>query len=179
MVNSSHIIRELTRYMSDHRSEIDILLPLFDSLKEHVQAGRCPHRDGCPSVKAGAVVVDERGQALFFWTGTGWGFPEVPPHRSDSTLGFTALRAVMEQTGIFDVWPVEGVEHPLVIDVDSAGPHDGPAAVKFGFRYVYRTDSAFLAPVMGRLGVEWRPVSEIQSPRLRHRVLNSIHFQRS
>ncbi|MEV7088976.1 NUDIX hydrolase [Streptomyces sp. NPDC093085] len=177
-VEASAIIKELNHYLLGHPDETSATMPLFDALLDHSRQGVCLHHGSCPVVRAGAILLDERGRALALRYGAAWGFAEGAPAPSDQSLSRTASRVLQEFAGVAEVWTAPGEEGPILVDTSPAAPEDG-RRTRFGFRYLFRTHSRVLVPAMAALGrARWTSLDEIGPPRLRHRLQDRMAVSR-
>jgi hypothetical protein len=98
---------------------------LWQMLRQHAAAGACVHRGTCPTVKIGAVVVDEAHRTLML--GAPRGRPRLP--EASLTYGGDGLpedAAVLARSlGVGRPWLPPGGEVPLLLDVARADPEDG------------------------------------------------------
>ncbi|GAA1191456.1 hypothetical protein GCM10009654_56070 [Streptomyces hebeiensis] len=177
-VEESAIVKELNHYLLDHPDETAVMTPLFDAMLDHSRLGHCFHDGNCPVVKAGAILIDERGRALALRHEDAWGFAEDAPSAADESLSRTAVRVLEEFAGVHDVWMIPGTESPVLVDTSRAAPEDGPRT-RYGFRYLIRTHSSVLLPggtVASR--ARWIPLDEVGPPVLRARLKDRLAVAR-
>ncbi|MEV0040068.1 NUDIX hydrolase [Streptomyces sp. NPDC050804] len=174
-VGESSIAKEINGYLHHHPDETAALMPLFDALLDHSRLGRCSHQGRCPSVRAGAVLVDEQQRALALWHGKRWGFTEDSPNDSDMSLSDTAIRVLRENYEVCDVWTPPAADGPLLIEVLAADDPEGEPRKRYGFRYLYYAHSGAVLPSTEKTGhVRWFPLDHLGSPLLHERLRTQL-----
>ncbi|MFJ2111769.1 MULTISPECIES: NUDIX domain-containing protein [unclassified Streptomyces] len=179
-VDARAIFKELNGYLVAHPDETAALMPLFDSMLDHAQTGLCAHDGRCPVIRAGAVLVNERGLALALRrdghgaAGGGWGFAEGDPEAADLSLRDTAARVLQESSGVHDLWPAAGTESPVLVDISSAAA-GGVSRPRYGFRYLFRVRTGVLLRTLTELGhARWISLDGIGSPLLSARLKDRL-----
>ncbi|MGS2589790.1 NUDIX domain-containing protein [Streptomyces hebeiensis] len=141
---------------------------------DHARERNCPHKSRCPVVRAGAVLVNERGHALTLRHAGGWGFAEGAPETADATLRRTAVRVLAESTGVHDLLPVPGAEGPVLIDVSRTAQACG-RRTRYGFRYLFRVRSGVLLRTLTQTGQARRiTVDSVGPPLLSARIAERL-----
>ncbi|MFE7130283.1 NUDIX domain-containing protein [Streptomyces sp. NPDC057638] len=156
-VTGSEIVRVLAGYLWDHPEETDGLAPLYEATLDHIRDGGCPHRERCPHVLAGAVLVNERHEVLLLRREGVWGLPEGPPLPGDHTLDHTALRVLRDTTALHHAW---GDPAPFHIDLG-----ESLIRSRVGFRFLFHTHTTALLSVLTRHGLaQWVPPHTLGTP---------------
>ncbi len=174
-ITADHIRATLAAYIDEYpqdKADLGLPLALLDSGAELTS-----RKEFHGHATAGAVLVNEHGQALFIHHVAldKWLTPGGHLEAKDATLRAAALRELTEETGI----PPEAVtlagEGPVHIDVHPIpeNPAKGePDHLHIDFRFVFRTTGGELVTLQEEevSGYTWRPVGSIADDRLRARV---------
>ncbi|NNN30404.1 NUDIX hydrolase [Streptomyces sp. S3(2020)] len=170
-VRDDQIVRELSHYVHEHPADRMALLPVYDAARDHAQRRTCIHDERCPLVVTGAVVVDERNRVLCLRHEGGYALAEAEPEDADDSLSEAALRPLVEEVGIRDVWTQPGSEAPFLVDVTKPGQHSYGPRLRVGIRYLFRAHSGAVFPSMIETGAAaWVPLPDIGIPSVRSRV---------
>ncbi|MFJ9827669.1 NUDIX hydrolase [Streptomyces sp. NPDC101160] len=170
-VKEDQIIRELSHYLHEHQGDQMALMPVYDAALDHSRRRACTHDQRCPLVMTAAVVVDERGRVLCLRHQGGYALAEAEPEDQDDSLSEAALRLLVEEVGIRDVWTHPGNEGPFLVDVTPASQHGYGPRLRVGIRYLFRAHAgAVHSSVLERGYAAWVPLSEVAIPALRDRL---------
>ncbi|MGW2865773.1 NUDIX domain-containing protein [Streptomyces sp. NPDC001205] len=170
-VKEDQVIRELSHYLHEHPGDQMALMPVYDAALDHSRRQACTHDQRCPLVMTAAVVVDERDRVLCLRHQGGYALAEAEPEDQDDSLSEAALRLLVEEVGIRDVWTQPGNEGPFQVDVTPASQHAYGPRLRVGIRYLFRAHaSAVHSSVLEAGAAAWVPLSEVSMPPLRGRL---------
>ncbi|MEU1309127.1 NUDIX domain-containing protein [Streptomyces cinnamoneus] len=170
-VGEDQIVRELNRYIHKHPEDQRALMPAYDAALDHSRRQACTHSQRCPLVMTAAVVVDEQDRVLCLRHESGFALAEAEPEDQDNSLVEAALRLLVEEVGIRDVWTQAADEGAFLIDVTRPQRHAYGPRLRVGFRFLFRAHSGAVFPTAIETGAAaWMPLADIGIPSLRSRL---------
>ncbi|MFE5122077.1 NUDIX hydrolase [Streptomyces sp. NPDC056669] len=173
-ITADQIRAVISDYTSAHPEEKAPLAPVLDLLDSG--ADLTSRKEFRGHATAGAVLVDDDGQALFIeHLALGkWLLPGGHLEADDADLMGAALRELEEETGIgAGIAPLSPV--PVHVDVHPIPANDAkgePDHQHFDFRYLFRTATGSDVTLQAEevSGFAWRGLDTISDERLRNRV---------
>ncbi|MEU5398403.1 NUDIX hydrolase [Streptomyces sp. NPDC005963] len=177
-ITADHIRTTLAEYTDAHPEDKHALAPLAELLDQGTDVTSRKEFRG--HVTAGAVLVNDRGEALFIHHNAldKWLTPGGHLEPEDMDLLGAALRELVEETGVtLSLAPVQPT--PVHIDVHPIPANDSKgegAHWHADFRYVFRAsgDQAVTLQEEEVSGYAWRSVDTITDETLRARVAASL-----
>ncbi|WP_405708041.1 NUDIX hydrolase [Streptomyces xanthophaeus] len=177
-ITADHIRTTLAEYADAHPDDKHALAPLAELLDQGADVTSRKEFRG--HVTAGAVLVSDRGEALFIHHNAldKWLTPGGHLEPEDANLLGAALRELVEETGVtLSLAPVQPT--PVHIDVHPIPANDSKdegAHWHADFRFVFRAtgDQAVTLQEEEVSGYAWRSVDTIADETLRARVAEAL-----